>query len=636
LKGKKAKVSGIEFCEGIWFKVKEKKEGIGKLAVRWKDGVYLGVRAASGELIVGTAEGVFRSRTVKRKPFESRWLQENANMIGGVPWKVSEEDDGDGPARKGVIKLDAKVMGKDEEEAVRTSPPVVPKSFTITQKDLIEHGFTDGCMGCRARLRGTERQKHSDLCRQRLVKEMKGDAKVKEATKRENEFMAEVLEESMRKKKRINSEKAGEEQAETPGSSSSSSTLPRGAKRGAEVTGQDVEYDEEGTRINKVEMETNVEVQDEEMIMKAFDDVSGEGLDPRKVSASRSEEIDFMRTRGIWEVVPISMSWSLTGVGPTSVKWVDTMKRSRLVARDFKPKGEEERADIFASMPPWEAKKLLFSKAASQKGMSRKRKLSFIDATKAHVNGVCDVDAFIDLPEEIREPGKCAKLKFWLYGMRPAARASEDTYAFKLVELGFVQGVSAPTVFFHREKCMECVVHGDDFTILGFEEDLDELEVAMRSWFEIKVRGRIGPDSSDAKEITILNRTVTWLDWGIRIVADPKHAERLTEFFGLEATSTSVVSFGKKEKDLKAEAEGVENDDEVLGGKEASIYRGLAATANYLSQDRFDIQFGSKELCRDMAHPTTGSMGRMKRGARYLLGVPTLEIEYVEQYPPAA
>ena len=65
-----------------------------------------------------------------------------------------------------------------------------------------------------------------------------------------------------------------------------------------------------------------------------------------------------------------------------------------------------------------------------------------------------------------------------------------------------------------------------------------------------------------------------------------------------------------------------------------SIYRGLAATANYLSQDRFDIQFGSKELCRDMAHPTTGSMGRMKRGARYLLGVPSLEIEFVEQYPP--
>jgi len=91
LKGKKAKVNGLEFAEGLWFKIKEKKEGVGKLAVRWRDGVYLGVRAASGEIIVGTEEGVFRTRTVKRKPLESRWLQSNSTKIGGVPWKVQKK-----------------------------------------------------------------------------------------------------------------------------------------------------------------------------------------------------------------------------------------------------------------------------------------------------------------------------------------------------------------------------------------------------------------------------------------------------------------------------------------------------------------------------------------------------------------
>ena len=80
----------------------------------------------------------------------------------------------------------------------------------------------------------------------------------------------------------------------------------------------------------------NIEARGEEMIREAFDDVSGENLDPLKVAASRGEEIDFMRTRGIWEVVPVSSCWALMGCGPTSVKWVDTKKRSRLVARDFK------------------------------------------------------------------------------------------------------------------------------------------------------------------------------------------------------------------------------------------------------------------------------------------------------------
>jgi hypothetical protein len=60
--------------------------------------------------------------------------------------------------------------------------------------------------------------------------------------------------------------------------------------------------------------------------------------------------------------------------------------------------------------------------------------LLFIDATKAHVNGKCEMDSYVDLPEEIREVGKCAKLNYLLYGMRPAARAWEDTYAKKLVE----------------------------------------------------------------------------------------------------------------------------------------------------------------------------------------------------------
>jgi len=327
----------------------------------------------------------------------------------------------------------------------------------------------------------------------------------------------------------------------------------------------------------------------------------------------------------------LNQCWLKTGSGPTTVKWVDTKKRSRLVGRDFKPKGEEERGDIFASMPPWEAKKFLFSKAASQKGRSRKRKLIFIDATKAHVNGKCEVDAFIDLPEEIQEAGKCAKLNFWLYGMRPAARAWEDTYSNKLVEYGFVQGVSAPTVFFHKEKNMECVVHGDDFTILGFEEDLDDLALAMGSWFEIKVRGKIGPEVGDNKEMTILNRTITWEEWGIKIVADPKHAERLIDFFGLEENSSTVVSIGKKDTDDKLEDDEEKDESEVLGGREQTIYRGLAATLNYLAQDRYDIQFGGKELCREMAVPTTASMAKMKRAARYLLGIPVLEIWFVEQ-----
>ena len=60
-----------------------------------------------------------------------------------------------------------------------------------------------------------------------------------------------------------------------------------------------------------------------------------------------------------------------------------------------------------------------------------------IDVRKAHLNGVCDEDVFIELPVEADAPGKCGKLKRWLYGMRPAAKAWEKEYSEKLESIGF-------------------------------------------------------------------------------------------------------------------------------------------------------------------------------------------------------
>ena len=65
-----------------------------------------------------------------------------------------------------------------------------------------------------------------------------------------------------------------------------------------------------------------------------------------------------------------------------------------------------------------------------------------------------------------------------------------------------------------------------------------------------------------------------------------------------------------------------------LSEKEATTFRALAARANYLSLDRPDIQFATKEICRDMARPTASSMRRMKRLARYLLQHPRTVVEF--------
>ena len=46
------------------------------------------------------------------------------------------------------------------------------------------------------------------------------------------------------------------------------------------------------------------------------------------------------------------------------------------------------------------------------------------------------------------------------------------------------------------------------------------------------------------------------------------------------------------------------------------------ATANFISQDRPDVRFVVKELCREMARPTCASWRMLKKLARYLRGQP--------------
>ena len=112
------------------------------------------------------------------------------------------------------------------------------------------------------------------------------------------------------------------------------------------------------------------------------------------------------------------MSWELTGKGPTSVRWVDVNKAGeggmevgcRLVARDFRG-ADKGRDDLFAAIPPLEAKRMMLSRAATITVGSCSRKLLFFHAKKAHLNPRCMQDVFIELPDECGAgPGVCGKL----------------------------------------------------------------------------------------------------------------------------------------------------------------------------------------------------------------------------------
>ena len=118
-------------------------------------------------------------------------------------------------------------------------------------------------------------------------------------------------------------------------------------------------------------------------------------------------------------------------------------------------------------------------------------KLEFIDVRRAYLQAQARREVYVELPEEDQEEGMCGKLVKSMYGTRDAAQNWEEEYCGFMEELGFVRGVSSPCVFFHEERDMRAVIHGDDFTLLADAKHLDWFKVKIGNKFEVKFRGRV-------------------------------------------------------------------------------------------------------------------------------------------------
>ena len=91
LRGRKSKMLGVEFGELVHFRRTPLGDRKDKLDSLWEDGIYLGHRTVSGESIIGTKKGVFKTRALRRKTFTERWRSDSLSMVGGLPWKANPD-----------------------------------------------------------------------------------------------------------------------------------------------------------------------------------------------------------------------------------------------------------------------------------------------------------------------------------------------------------------------------------------------------------------------------------------------------------------------------------------------------------------------------------------------------------------
>ena len=91
----------------------------------WEDGACLGIKATLGDVIVENLNGVWLTRTVRRKTARER------QTVVAVPWRKNEDD-----AKMDGERLQGEVVMMDKEMLEMEEHHLVPKRVYITCEDL--------------------------------------------------------------------------------------------------------------------------------------------------------------------------------------------------------------------------------------------------------------------------------------------------------------------------------------------------------------------------------------------------------------------------------------------------------------------------------------------------------------------
>ena len=139
----------------------------------------------------------------------------------------------------------------------------------------------------------------------------------------------------------------------------------------------------------------------------AWDDVSGVPLDPKEVMKARKEEVEWMKSKGVYRKIKRQEA-KRRGMKIVRYQWVDVNKgdderrnyRSRVVAKEFN-NGVDMPEDLFAGTPPLGAIRMLLSEAATvEDGEVASKVVVVIDVKKAFYEALAKREVAMEVPDE--------------------------------------------------------------------------------------------------------------------------------------------------------------------------------------------------------------------------------------------
>jgi len=121
--------------------------------------------------MIGVLSGVLKAGSIRRTGDNRRWDAERLRLLRGSPWKLMPDE----AKEKNEESSKTKVRFMTEEEKdkgieVEEDEIIKPGRVRLLKEDFLEHGFTEGCRGCKALLNNKGSHGHSEKCRIRMEK----------------------------------------------------------------------------------------------------------------------------------------------------------------------------------------------------------------------------------------------------------------------------------------------------------------------------------------------------------------------------------------------------------------------------------------------------------------------------------
>ena len=123
-------------------------KGVARVEPRWEDGIFLGVSDRSDEIHVGTERGMHKVRTVRRREATEKVDLTSLNSVSARP---------DGPKKARDVRV---VLPDVRSLAATAVAEAIGKArrLCISKADIMKHGLTGGCLGCRCLAEGKRAQ----------------------------------------------------------------------------------------------------------------------------------------------------------------------------------------------------------------------------------------------------------------------------------------------------------------------------------------------------------------------------------------------------------------------------------------------------------------------------------------------